>query len=372
MRMKQAALLIATYGAVLWGWAWLQPHEADGALNRLVILMAALGAMTAVYAVVLVKILRDESEWTAAAQKLVPLLAAATGFALVAVLAVEIGSFDGVRTSMHWMAIAAVAAALVGLAAGGIVCAIIPGRDPFELSDRGRTAYVYLAEVLLIILFVHLRLCVPALFQLHIWQTFWPIIMLVLAFAGVGLGQIFRRQERIVLAEPLENTGAFLPILPVISFWAASRLWQGASVNYALVLVLVGLLYGVMSVLRRSFWFGILAALAGNGALWYVLHQADGLGFFQHPQLWLIPAALSVLAAGYLNRRHLRDEQMQAIRYATMLVVYLSSTADIWLNGIVNAPWLPLVLALLAAGGVIAGIAMRVQSFLFPGVTKFE
>ena len=32
-----------------------------------------------------------------------------------------------------------------------------------------------------------------------------------------------------------------------------------------------------------------------------------------------------------------------------------------------SAPWLPLLLAVLAAGGVIAGIALRIQSFLALG-----
>ena len=49
------------------------------------------------------------------------------------------------------------------------------------------------------------------------------------------------------------------------------------------------------------------------------------------------------------------------------MTIYASSTADIMINGINKSPWLPMVLALLAVAGVLAGIMMRVQSFLFLG-----
>jgi len=52
-----------------------------------------------------------------------------------------------------------------------------------------------------------------------------------------------------------------------------------------------------------SFWFGLVAALAGNGGLWYLLHETSDYHFYQHPQLWVIPAAISVLIAAHLNRK---------------------------------------------------------------------
>jgi len=38
------------------------------------------------------------------------------------------------------------------------------------------------------------------------------------AFVGVGLAELFRRQNSLVLAKPLQDTGAFLPLLPVLGF----------------------------------------------------------------------------------------------------------------------------------------------------------
>ena len=111
----------------------------------------------------------------------------------------------------------------------------------------------------------------------------------------------------------------------------------------------------------------MLAALAGNGGLWYLLHTFDGLGLMRHPQLWFIPVAISILIGAHLNRRHLDAAQMATFRYLGMAMIYLSSTIEIFLNGVREAPWLPLVLAGLSVAGVLAGIMLRIRSFLMLG-----
>jgi fructose-specific phosphotransferase system IIC component len=91
------------------------------------------------------------------------------------------------------------------------------------------------------------------------------------------------------------------------------------------------------------------------------------LEFYQHPQLWLIPFSLSVLLAARINRDRLTRDQMTMIRYATLMMIYISSTADIFINGVRESPWLTMVLAGLSVAGVIAGLMMRVRAFLFLG-----
>jgi hypothetical protein len=194
------------------------------------------------------------------------------------------------------------------------------------------------------------------------FQTYWPLVVMLLALVGVGVGELFRRQGKLVLAEPLERTGILLPLLPVIGFWVAD-----SQVSYSGLLFLVGLFYGVLSVTQRSFKFGMLAALAANGGLWRLLSEVDGFGFYQHPQLWLIPASLSVLLAARINRDRLTPEQMTMIRYATLMMIYVSSTADVFINGVSESPWLTMVLAVLSVAGVIAGLMLRVRAFLFLG-----
>ena len=93
---------------------------------------------------------------------------------------------------------------------------------------------------------------------------------------------------------------------------------------------------------RKSFGFGVLATIATNGGLWYFLAEHAGYGFFDHPQLWLIPPALCVLVAAHLNRRSLSDEQLTTIRYGAASTIYIASTADIFLAGVAETwSWRP-------------------------------
>jgi hypothetical protein len=122
-------------------------------------------------------------------------------------------------------------------------------------------------------------------------------------------------------------------------------------------------------VLRRSFLYGVLAAIAANGSLWYLLFRQDNLSLVHHPQLWLIPPSLCALAAGYINRSRLSPQQSAGLRYAAAIVIYVSSTADVFINGVTDAPWLPAVLAGISILGVLAGILLHVRAFLYLGTT---
>jgi hypothetical protein len=368
-RLRRATLILGLFGAILWGWSFLPRFGPDVFLNRMVIVMVAMAAMSVLYAIGLVKILRRENDWTASARRLVPFIGIGTALSMVLVLVSEGLMYrPSLGAPMALWAFLAFALALLAMAAAAMVCAIVPGRDPLNLSEKARQAYVYATELLLVLLFVHIKLVYPDLLNIGIWTRFWPIIVMLLAFIGIGLSELFRRQGRIVLAEPLENTSLLLPILPVITFWLLTGVWKHEqNVNYALVLLLAGGAYGTLAMLRRSFIFGLLSALAGNGALWYLLSHSPSFGFFQHPQLWLIPIALSILAAAYLNRARLSPQHMRTIRYVCLMAIYASSTADIMINGINKSPALPMILALLAVAGVMAGIMLRVQSFLLLG-----
>jgi hypothetical protein len=83
-------------------------------------------------------------------------------------------------------------------------------------------------------------------------------------------------------------------------------------------------------------------------------HQ-DRLTFLVHSQLWLVPAGLIVLAAEPVNRDRLRPAQALGLRYAGLLLVYLSSTAGLFLTGLGRGVQLPIALALLSAAGELLG-----------------
>ncbi|MEX0676025.1 MAG: hypothetical protein WD063_03050 [Pirellulales bacterium] len=362
--LQLGALKLGAIGAVMFGWAWLEVGTTLTWLHALVVVAAATAGVAALYGLGLGKLLRDTSDWLAPARRITPWLAATSAAAIAAVLAIEILEFaQNGEVQIAWPAILVVAVTLGALSAAALAAAVLPGRDPLGLSERGRTLYVYGAEVILALLFVHMRVTLPWLFT-GFFQQFWPLVVMAIAYLGVGVSELCRRRRQQVLAEPLENTGAMLPVLPVVGYWATN-----SSVDYSLLLLCVGVLYAGLSIARRSFGFGLLAALAANGGLWFFLGRQDGLEFLKHPQVWLIPPALCVLAAAYLNRRQLSEPQMTAVRYFTSMTIYLSSTADIFVIGVARAPWLPLVLAALSIVGILAGIMLRVRAFLFLGTS---
>ncbi|MFN0054281.1 MAG: hypothetical protein ACKV0T_19060, partial [Planctomycetales bacterium] len=359
--LPASALSGGVIGAVAWSWGWLDPSDVS-LLHRFVVLTAALAAMTVLYGMLGSKLLPEKNDWSRAATRLTPRMCLCTLAAVVLVLGDETTEyFTRGAASMSAGAIAVMAATILGLFMASLTAALVPGRDPWNLSERGRMVYVYVAEALLAALFLHIRLTIPRLFHGFLTQ-YWPFIVMLLAFVGVGLSELFRRQRRLVLAEPLERTGALLPILPVIGFWAVP-----SGTHLSLVLLMAGGVYSALSLLRRSFTFGLLGALAANGGLWYFLHNQHGYGFLAHPQVWLIPFAICVLGAAYLNREQLSEEQMAVVRYLASVTIYVSSTAEMFLQGVANAPWLAVVLAGLSVGGMLMGMLLRVRAFLFMG-----
>ena len=359
---RRGALAVLLAGVVLFGWSWLTPGINSTWLNRSVILMLAAFGTTALYALFLERVRNHWPDWSNAVRFSVPGLLGGGVLALFFCLGTEVFyqiTFGAVRINPFSLV-------AIGLTLGAavVICvlfALSPAHDPLGLTERGRMRYVYVAEVMLALLFLHVRLTMPWLFTGFL-ERYWPLVVMVIAYFGVVTSESLRRRKLLVLAQPLERTGVFLPLLPVLGFWLAS-----SEVDFSLLLFVVGGLYGLMSVLRRSFGFGVLAAVSGNAGLWYILHRTSDYQFLQHPQLWLIPVALSVLLAAYLNEKNLSEDQMAGIRYLALVTIYVSSTADIFINGVANSPWLPLILGSFSLAGVFAGIIFRIRGLLLLG-----
>jgi hypothetical protein len=283
---------------------------------------------------------------------------------LVAVLVVEAIIFQpGVDAPIETPLVLAVAVVLVALAAGFVSMALLPGRDPFALGERGRMGYIYAAELVAALVFAHIFLCRPSYFSGRI-SAYWPYIVMGIAFAGVGVGELSRRRGLMVLAQPLQRTGAFLPLLPALGFWVIAA----EKTHYATLLFIIGIMYLVLSGLRKSVASGLAAALAGNAALWFLLAESD-MSIWEHPQFWLIPPAASALIAGQINHRRLSSNQQATLRYVSILVIYLSSTSEIFVRGIGESLWPPIILAGLSVAGVFLGIILRVRAFLYLGTS---
>lgn len=359
---QRAAVSMFLLGVVFFGWSFLTPGAGGTWLNRAVIVMATVFAIIGLFGAELDKLLEREPDWTRAFRDCVPAMAIAGILSLGFVLCTEIYyqiEFGAVRINPLPLLVVALT-----LAAGAAICivfAISPRHDPLGLSERRRSNYVYVAEMMLGLLFMHIRLTMPWLFT-GFFERYWPLVVVVIAYTGVVISEMLRRRQVLVLAQPIERTGALLPLLPVLGFWIAQ-----SQVDYSTLLFVVGGLYGLLSILRKSFWFGLAAALAGNAGLWHLLHHTSEYRFWQHPQLWLIPAAVSVLIAAHLNRKDFSESQMTGIRYLALVTIYVSSTADIFINGVAQSPWLPLVLAGLSLAGVFGGMIFRIRAFLLLG-----
>ncbi len=359
---RRAAILVGVIGAIFIGWSWLTPGVNSTWLNRSVILMVVVFALTALYGLVLDKLSARYSEWTSAARTCVPWVLGAGVIALFFCLGTEVRyQLDFGSVLIHPLALITIALTLVAAIVISVLFALSPNHDPLSLSERGRMKYVYAGEVMLALLFLHIRLTMPWLFTGFL-ERYWPLVVMVIAYFGVTTSEALRRRKLLVLSEPLERTGAFIPLLPVFGFWIVS-----SEVDFSVLLFIVGGLYGLLSILRRSFGFGIVAALAGNAGLWYAFQRTEDYQFLQHPQLWLVPVALSMLIAAYLNEEKLSEDQMTGIRYFSLVTIYVSSTADIFINGVANSPWLPLILGSFSLAGVFAGILFRIRGLLFLG-----
>jgi hypothetical protein len=359
---QRAAFAMFALGAAFFGWAWLVPGVSGTWLNRAVILMVEMFGVVALFGLELDKALEREPEWTRSVRDCVPWLTGAGVVALAFILSTEVVQqieFGSVHISS--LPLLTIAVTLVSATVICILFALSPAHDPLNLPESSRKNYVYVAELMLALLFMHIRLTMPWLFT-GFFERYWPLAVVAIAYVGIATSELLRRRNVFVLADPIERTGAFLPLLPVLGFWLTQSL-----VDYSVLLFIVGGLYGVLSILRRSFGFGVLAALAGNSGLWYLWHRTDEYGFLQHPQLWLIPAAMSVLVAAYLNREDFSEEQMIGIRYLTLVTIYASSTADIFINGVARSPWLPMILAALSLAGVFSGIMFRIRALLLLG-----
>lgn len=291
------------------------------------------------------------------------------------------------RTPLDGWSILAFAMALVLQILGSLWLAL--RGDPLDSSEKTRSWYVYLAEGLIFLLFLHARLNIPELFQGPL-ARYWTLVILVIAFAGVAFGELAERRGLTVLATPLLRTGVFLPLVPILAFWlrppAAFLGYAEANLpglkpllgyferlpwhfdSHAGIWMLTAAIYGFIAVTRRSRGWALVAALTANFGLWAILLHL-GISFFVHPQAWLIPLGLILLTAENLHRDQIAPGTSEGLRYLGVCLIYVASTADLFLVGLGKSLWLPIFLALLCVIGVLVGILLRVRAFLFLGVS---
>lgn len=362
---------LVSLGAIFAAWAELPPTWTDQAiLERALRLMMVLAALSILAAIPLARWLRTYApSWLEVTQRLSRQHSVAAILALMLVLLLEWNYFvpgQGVPFLQPYQSVV-VGLVLIGLIAALLTFALSSQRDPLRLSAEQRQVYVYAAQGVAVLLLAHLYLVDPTLFRLR--QPYWAFVTVGIAFASVGVGELCHRLKLPVLAQPLQRTGGFLPLLPALGWWLSSAAEHALTGQYALLLVMIGLLYLWLSMIYRSPLISVAAILAGNVAIWSLLADYEPLSLFKHPQFWLIPPAICILVAAQLLRQQLGEQRLTAIRYLSLTVIYVSSTGDIFLEGMGQTLWEPMLLATLAVLGMLIGIGFRIRAFLFTGVT---
>jgi hypothetical protein len=355
--------LFAALAAVCVGWADMPPETSF--LHTLLLsirMLMALCLATLCYALLIPRLIFTYGDWQLAARKAALITSVLAMVVLVNIFVLEFLLFKpGVGVLIPIAQVIAVAIVLIGLVIGLFSLALVPERDPLGMTEAGRMIYVYAAQATIGLLFVHCYVVRPTLFN-EMLRPYWPFVIVGIAFASICLSELFKRSGIRVLAEPFERTGGLLPLLPTLGMW-----FLASQADASLVLFVIGLLYLLHSWMKQSFLSSVAALIAGNGALWVWLNRHEDFAFYQHPQFWLIAPAVSTLIAAHFQRHRLAPAALAAIRYAATLVIYLSSTSEMFLVGIGNSLWPPVIVALLGMAGVLAGMLLQIRPFLYMG-----
>ncbi len=360
------ALLMATVG-----WAWLPEADAHW-LNQTVVLLVASVVMMLAGGVGLPRLLLEENPWVGCGRKSLTGFGGTAAVALALILVQEVALFDPESGApMATWAVVVVAAAMACLIAGLIAAAVTPHRDPLGLSEEGRTAYVYAAEVFGGLVALHLWLTEPRLFQLGIMEQYWMLVVIGIAFAGVGLSEWFERLGLPVLSRPLANTAALLPLVPAIGYWIPTGVDPASPLagSSPAVWFCGSLFYAIMATTQRSRLYSFLS-LGTLAAAFCLLWQKMELGLTEHVQLYGIPIGIAILLAEQIHHRELKPSVASTMRYMALTFIYLTSSAEfLWELG-QQQIWLPLGLIGLSILGILAGVFLRIRSFVIVGFTS--
>ncbi|MSU78400.1 MAG: hypothetical protein EXS16_09925 [Gemmataceae bacterium] len=336
-------------------------------------------------------IVRD-ADWRAAGRSFSAVLAVVSVVAMALLIGQELVHFDG-REGIKVCPLHKGLAVLAGLGFAGVIALTLHSvltkeADAYGIEGEHRSAYVYIAEALILMLAIHARLNVPNLFHPVLGQ-YWFFVVMALALAMTTTSDLFTQKGLTILAVPIRRSAFGLAFVPVLAFRLAPictgmlhqmreavpglepfldylvRFSQGYHWE-AVCWMLLGVFLGWQAQRRASGNFGIAAALAINFGVWVLLGNQDATTFLQRPQLWLIPLGLIVLVAEYVNRERVGFWHSLSLRYVGLTLIYLSSTIEMFKEGL-SQPWFAIILALIAVAGMLLGILFRVRAFMLTG-----
>jgi hypothetical protein len=228
----------------------------------------------------------------------------------------------------------------------GLIISVIGVRHVRHLPDSN---WLYGIATLVGALGFYSRLVLLGDAPVSLWDT---SLLIVFAYSLFFLHRLFP-------SKPLLNTALFMPVLAIFTVPL-----QLASPETSVTLIMTGVLY---SIVRRATQQKIplyLALLAFNAGVY--LWIPGLVNSSQLIQIYVIPAALSVLLLLQLHHRELKPSVLMASRLAAISSIYACATADVFLRAELGIFVLAMVVSV---AGILLGIALRTRAFLYAGVS---
>ena len=224
----------------------------------------------------------------------------------------------------------------------------------FGIAQAKRTqqaAWVYGVAALSGALGLYARLLWFGLAPPQVWDT----------AALIGAAYALFALQRLTQSRPIMHLVMILPLLAL-----STIPFQLHSPHASVALLTIGVLYLGM---RRA-TNGVLPLYLGVTALniGVYLWAPGWARHYQLGQLYIIPAALSMLWLLHVHRRDVRPAVLHSVRLATISILYASATSDVFLRASLTVFIAALGLSLM---GVAVGIALRVRAFLYAGTAFF-
>jgi hypothetical protein len=255
------------------------------------------------------------------------------------VLTVAIGLLSGMsmsRLAEPWGHAATLATAFV---LGGI-CVL-------EARRSRRDRWVYAAAVLVAISGVYCRVLWVGTAPVSVWDT---AAIIVAGYALFALQAITRSRPTYILT-------VTLPLAAIVTVPL-----QPGSTHAGLSLFALGALYMLT---RRSsgqgtpLYLGLLAINAG-----IYLWVPDWASRFGLLQVYIIPAALTVLFLLHMHRNELKPPVLNGARLSALSALYAAATLDVFLQ---EGLWTFTLALALSFVGIVIGIVSRTRAFLYAG-----
>jgi hypothetical protein len=210
-----------------------------------------------------------------------------------------------------------------------------------------RAAWVYGVLVFGGALGLYIRLLLVGLASASVWDT--AVLM--------GASCIIFVIYRLTLSAPLFHAVMILPLLTLLTVPL-----QLAAPHTGVTFLTAGALYLLFhhETDRRLPLY--LAFLALNAATY--LWVPGWVHHYQMFQVYIVPAALSVLLLLHYHRHELKPSVLNSARLATLSILYTSATFDVFVRDELTIFGVALALSL---AGIIIGIALRTRAFLYSG-----